>query len=208
VTSDDTALRALMDEIVRDDAPAVARMLGAAPALASASFAGGATRQSPRANWLAAITHYVYAGDTALHVAAAAHRPDIVRMLAGAGAPLGARNRRGATPLHYAAHGGPGGNAKWDPHAQAATIAALIAAGADPNVGDAGGVTPLHRAVRNRCAAAVRALLEGGADIGLKTARGTTAAALATRTTGRGGSGTPEAKAQAAEIARLLARRA
>jgi hypothetical protein len=51
-------------------------------------------------------------------------------------------------------------------------------------------------------------LLAGGADASARTARGTTAAQLATRTTGRGGSGTPEAKAQAEEIARLLAEHA
>jgi ankyrin repeat protein len=44
------------------------------------------------------------------------------------------------------------------------TIAHLIEAGADPNPTDKSGVTPLHRAVRTRCAAAVKALLEAGAD--------------------------------------------
>src|SRR6516165_1864742 len=37
-------------------------------------------------------------------------------------------------------------------------------AGADPNAVDKSGVAPLHRAVRNRSAAAVRALIDGGAD--------------------------------------------
>ena len=37
-------------------------------------------------------------------------------------------------------------------------------AGADPNAVDKGGVTPLQRAVRARCASAVSALLEGGSD--------------------------------------------
>jgi hypothetical protein len=203
----DTALRALMDVIAGNDVRAVGRMLAATPALARAGLAAGATRAAPRPSWLAAIAHYVYAGDTALHVAAAAHRPDLARTLIAAGAPLDARNRRAAAPLHYAADGGPG-LAGWDARAQGATIAALIAAGADANPADAGGVTPLHRAVRNRCAEAVRALLAGGADAGARTARGTTAAQLATRTTGRGGSGTPEAKAQAAEIVRLLAEHA
>jgi hypothetical protein len=193
-----------MDAIAGGDADATARLLAAAPGLALAWLEAGATRAAPKPNWLGAIMHYVYAGDTALHVAAAGHRVAIVRLLIAAGAALDARNRRGAAPLHYAADGGPG-NPVWDPRAQAATIAALIAAGADPNAADMGGVMPLHRAVRNRCAAAVRALLDGGADAGAKTARGTTAAALATRTTGRGGSGTPEAKAQAEEIARVLA---
>ena len=43
-----------------------------------------------------------------------------------------ARNRRGAEPLHYAVDGVPGSRS-WDPAAQAATVASLIDAGADPN---------------------------------------------------------------------------
>src|SRR5207247_7694668 len=53
------------------------------------------------------IGHYVYGGDTALHVAAAAYRHDIARRLIAAGANLRARNRRGAEPLHYAVDGMP-----------------------------------------------------------------------------------------------------
>jgi hypothetical protein len=66
------------------------------------------------------------------------------------------------------------------------------------------GVTPLHRAVRTRSAAAVAALLEHGADARRKNKNGSTPMLLATQTTGRGGSGSPEAKAQQGEIVRLL----
>ena len=69
---------------------------------------------------------------------------------------------------------------------------------------DKSGVTPLHRAVRTRCTAAVKVLLESGADIRRKNKNGSTPMQIATRTTGRGGSGTPEAKAQQREIVRLL----
>jgi ankyrin repeat protein len=55
------------------------------------------------------------------------------------------------------------GSPGWNPAAQAATIAYLIEAGADPNARDKSQVAPLHRAVRTRCAAAVGALLDGGA---------------------------------------------
>lgn len=88
--------------------------------------------------------------------------------------------------------------------AQAATVAALIEAGADPNAVDSNGVTPLHRAVRTRCTEAVRALLDGGADVRRKNKNGSTPMQLATRTTGRGGSGSAEAKAQQRNILRLL----
>jgi hypothetical protein len=50
----------------------------------------------------------------------------------------------------------------------------------------------------------VRALLAGGADPQLTNRRGSTPLMLATRSTGRGGSGSPEARAQQEEIVRLL----
>jgi hypothetical protein len=96
------------------------------------------------------------------------------------------------------------GSRAWKPDAQAATVACLIEAGADPNALDKNGVTPLHRAVRTRCAAAVKALLEGGADPRRKNKNGSTPMLLATLNTGRGGSGSREAKAQQEWIVRLL----
>lgn len=204
--ADDTALRQLMKTIAAGDEATALALLGDAPALASAALSRGATRAAAAENFLSEIAHYVYASDTALHVAAAAHRPKVARALIALGARLDARNRRGATALHYAADGGPG-SPGWNPAAQAATIALLIAAGADPNAADMSGVTPLHRAVRTRCAAAVDALLAGGADVGRANGNGSTAMMLAVRQTGRGGSGSPEAKAQQAEIIALLEER-
>lgn len=197
------SLMDLMRAIVADDAKAVSRLLEASPELAVTALAEGATRQGTKGYWFAEIGHYVYKGDTALHVAAAAYRNAIARKLVDAGADVGARNRRGAEPLHYAADGGPG-SPSWDPRAQAATIAVLITAGADPDAIDNSGVAPLHRAVRTRCTGAVQALLDGGADISRKNKSGSTVMRLATLTTGRGGSGSAEAKAQQAEIVRLL----
>jgi ankyrin repeat protein len=145
----------------------------------------------------------VYAGDTALHVAAFAHDANLVSALVARGSDVRARNRRGAEPLHAAMIGGPG-SASWEPQEQVAAIRALIAAGADPNAAAAGGVTPLHRAVRNRCSAAVEALMELGADPQRRNDNGSTAAQLAEWTTGRGGTGSPEAKAEQQIIKRLL----
>lgn len=194
-----------MEEIAAGETARCFDLLAVEPALARAAEGEGARRAEAAANFLTAIAHYIYAGDTALHIAAAAHGVQVAERLIGLGADVRARNRRGAEPLHYAADGGPGAP-HWDPDAQAATVARLIAAGADPNAVDKRGVTPLHRAVRTRCARAVGALLEGGADAGRKNASGSTPMTLATRPTGRGGSGSPEAKAQQALIVGLLER--
>jgi hypothetical protein len=202
VMSDDELMTLVMTIVAADDA-AVFGMLARNPALARTHFKQGATRQMARTYQIEEIGHYIYAGDTALHLAAAAYRQETARQLLALRASVHARNRCGAEPLHYAAVGVPGSRA-WDPGAQAATIVCLIKAGADPNARDKGGATPLHRAVRTRCSAAVKALLEGGADPQRKTKRGSTPMLLATQNTGRGGSGSPEAKAQQEKIVRLL----
>jgi hypothetical protein len=199
MAADDTELMTLVRAIVTNDEATMLRLLASSPALAGAGAREGATRQTARPYFLEEIGHYLYTGDTALHVAAAAYRPHIVQELLTTGATTAASNRRGAQPLHYAADGVPGGR-RWNPVAQAETIACLIAAGADPNARDKNGATPLHRAVRCRCSAAVEALLDGGADPLRVNNNGTTAVQLATRTTGRGGVGSPAARAQQEEI--------
>jgi ankyrin repeat protein len=185
----------------RDDA-LVGRLLEQRPGLATQSTGTGATRAVSKP-WFLKGLRYVYAGDTALHVAAAAYRLDLVRTLLALGADVGARNRRGVQPLHAAAESAPG-SPRWNPSAQAATIAGLIAAGADPNAQTLEGATPLHRAVRTRGAAAVRALLEGGADPDRRNHHGSTPLKLAGLTTGRGGSGLLEARREQAQIIELL----
>ncbi|HKW09246.1 MAG TPA: ankyrin repeat domain-containing protein [Gemmatimonadaceae bacterium] len=184
------------------DATALHR-LAADAQLALEAVSVGASRQRAKPFYLKPIGHYVYAGDTALHIAAAGYRARIVRELITLGADPRARNRRGATPLHYAADGSPG-SSHWNPNAQAAVIELLVRAGAEPNATDKSGVAPLHRAVRTRCAAAVRALLALGADPYLSNGNGSTPRDLALHATGRGGSGSPLARAQRAEILQLL----
>jgi hypothetical protein len=191
-------LRALM-QAISDDPDAALAMLAADPALAKAQIAAGASGSDAQAWMLSGIGHYIYAGDSALHIAAAGYRVEIARRLIALGADPAARNRRGAQPLHYAADGQPG-SPIWNPDAQGAVVTLLIAGGADPNATDMNGVTPLHRAVRTRCAAAVEALLDGGADPQKPNGAGSTPLQLAGRQTGRGGSGSPEAKAQQAQI--------
>jgi hypothetical protein len=200
----DAALMRLIAAIVADDAISVSTLLAASPDLAvTHALLPDATRQTARDYFFDDITHYIYAGDTALHIAAAAFRPPMVDELLAVGADVHARNRRGAQPLHYAVDGIPG-SPTWNPPAQREIVVCLLRAGADPDATDKGGVTPLHRAVRNRCAAAVEALLQGGADPHRPNKNGSTPAQLAVWKTGRGGSGSPEAQEQQEEIVRLL----
>ena len=114
----DSALMALVRAIAADDAATALRLLNVSPALASPRFNEGATRQAAKAHYLDEIERYIYAGDTALHMAAAAYRTEIVPKQIAMGADVRARNRRGAEPLHAAAVGMPGSR-MWNPHAQA-----------------------------------------------------------------------------------------
>jgi hypothetical protein len=180
----------------------VSRRLDGDPTLATGSSDVGATRQEASTFFFADIRHYLYAGDTALHMAAAAFQRRVAELLIAHGANCRAKNRRGAEPLHYAADAN-----RWDPTAQAETIEYLIAVGADPNALDSAGVAPLHRAVRTRSLAAVRALLDGGANPRPPNAKGSTPLHLAVQTTGRGGSGSPRAREQQAGIVTLLLER-
>jgi len=190
-------LVALMRAIGTGDREAVTRALAADPELVTARI------QRPDEFFLAERYAQVYAGDTLLHAAAFTYDVRTARQLVVAGADVRARNRRGAEPLHAAIIGGPGSDT-WDPAAQVAMIAYLVEAGADPNAAAMGGVTPLHRAVRNRCSAAVHELLRVGADPGLTNDSGSTALTLAQWTTGRGGTGSPEAKHEQELIVGML----
>jgi NAD(P)-dependent dehydrogenase (short-subunit alcohol dehydrogenase family) len=198
-------LRSLVEKIIVGDGAGVSRLLAASPSLARVSFQEGATRQAVNSFFLDKIRRYIYTGDTALHIAAAGYQTEIVRELLAAGADVHARNRRGQQALHAAAVGSPGSE-MWNPPAQAATIVCLIEAGADPNAIDMDGVSALHRAVRTRSAEAVRTLLTHGANPTLKNKSGSTPMVLAVHNTGRGGTGSPEAKAQQKEIGLMLSR--
>ncbi len=186
-------MNAILTAILHDDRPGVKRLLKADPGLATRLIA------EPRL-YDSEILHWLYVGDTALHLAAAGHRVELVRLLLAAGAdPNATTNHRQSGPLHYAADGyiiGPDWNAK----RQVQTIHCLLDAGAGINAQDKNGATPLHRAVRTRCAAAVKCLLAGGADPTLKNKPGSTPFHLAVQNTGRGGSGAEKARAAQRQI--------
>lgn len=185
--------------VVAGDVGEVSRQLRAVPALATMASPIGATRQDATDFFFTEISHYLYVGDTALHMAAAAFSRPMAELLIFHGADSRAKNRMGAEPLHYAADAN-----RSEPRAQAAIIEYLTSIGADPNAVDKSGVAPLHRAVRTRSLAAVRALLDGGAHPRQPNRAGSTPLHLAVQNTGRSGSGSDETRQQQAEIIMLL----
>ena len=173
----------------------VARLVRDDPALAR-------TRAS-RDFLVETIPHWLYIGDTGLHLAAAGVRTEVACVLLESGADPNAQNRRGATPLHYACDPRPRSGGTWNPTAQASLIKALVEHGAEIDRGDRGGATALHRAVRARSVAAVRQLLALGArtDCALRKG-GSSPLHLAVQPTGAGGTaGVPD---QQLEIIDLL----
>jgi hypothetical protein len=178
----------LFQAIAEDDRAKAKDLLENDAFLAKCSLAGPARYERN-------IPHWIYTGDTALHVAAAGHRPAVTKMLLAAGAdPLSERNHRLSQPLHYAADGYIN-SAAWNDKRQVAVIRILLEAGADIHARDKNGATPLHRAVRTRCARAVNYLLNAGADATARNSSGSTPFHLAVQNTGRGGSGAEIAKA-------------
>ena len=201
--SDDRALLALFGEIASGDPIETSRRLDAAPELATCSLRTGASRQDPETYFLAPIHHYVYAGDTALHVAAASLKRDLTESLVALGADVRVQNRRGAEPLHYAADSGSE-MGDWSRSAQRELIIYLVSAGADPNAVDKSGVAPLHRAVRNRSSDAVSTLIANGADPLMMNKSGSTPLHLAVQNTGKSNSGSEMAKEEQSRIIALL----
>ena len=194
----DRSLLVLFRAIAADNRHDVSRRLESSPDLAVRPIQIGATRADPDEYFLAAIRRHTYRGDTALHIAAAAHQLDLVELLVAHSAAVRARNRRGAEPLHYAADG------RRDPDAQRAIIGFLVEHGADPNAPDNSGVAPIHRAVRTRSSGAVKALIQQGADALLRNKSGSTPLHLAVQTTGASHSGSDAAKDEQARIIALL----
>ncbi len=194
------AFHSLFTAIVDDDFARVKKLLKEDPRLATEATG---TKDILELS----IAHWIYVGDTALHVAAAGYRVKIAELLLAAGAdPGAAKNRRCAQPLHYAADGSLD-NPSWNAGRQVAMIRLLLNAGADIHAQDKNGASPLHRAVRTRCATAVACLLDAGGDATVENKSGSTPFHLAVQNTGRGGSGGEKARSAQREIIRTFLQR-
>ena len=149
------------------------------------------------------IPHWLYVGDTPLHLAAAALQVTAAKLLLENGADANAENRRGATPLLYVCDPRPMSGGTWDQQKQAELIGLLIQHGAKLQQVDRGGASALHRAVRARSPAAVRELLKAGARVDARLNKGgSTPLHLAVQSTGAGG--TAGALSEQLEIIGLL----
>lgn len=190
-------VEAIFEAVLQSD-KAVARQLRAAPDSVRARIT--------QDHLVEMIPHWLYAGDTSLHLAAAALRPDEARLLLRAGADPNAENRRGATPLHYACDPRPRSVVPWSRESQARLIGLLVEHGADLERVDRGGATALHRAVRARSSGAVSQLLALGAQPHCRLGkRGSSPLHLAVQSTGAGG--TAGSIDEQLEIIRLLLQR-
>lgn len=193
--------QSLFDAVLDDDRANAKNLIESSSVLATRCVA-------EEDRYEARIAHWIYLGDSLLHVAAAGYRVEIATMLlAASGDFAAAGNRRCSQPLHYAADGCLD-SPSWNEGRQVAMIRLLLNAGASIEAQDKNGATPLHRAVRTRCAAAVSCLLDAGANPTLRNKPGSTAFHLAVQNTGRGGSGSEKARTAQGEILRAFVERA
>lgn len=108
-----------------------------------------------------------FAGRTLLHYAAAAGRPEIVTALLRLGTDPNVGDGGGHTPLYSVAN-------ECDSPAGGAIVRALVEAGADVNACGVSRVTALHMAARRENVEIARALLDCGAVMEARDAKGAT----------------------------------
>ncbi|MDE2871254.1 MAG: ankyrin repeat domain-containing protein [Gemmatimonadota bacterium] len=117
-----------------------------------------------------ALTEY---GESAIEAAAESAEPEVIRLLVAAGAEVNSRSPAdGSLPLHKAV---PGDGAD-------VRVAALLEAGANPDVQDAKGDTPLHLAAAGGDTAVVSLLASAGAGVNTLNGNGETPLDVARKT--------------------------
>ena len=138
-------MKALLNAILNDDRSAARELIRKDPSLPAA-------RVSEAKLYESGILHWLYANDSALHLAAAGHRVQMVEILLRAvphllhaGAKPTARNHSGATPFHLAVQNtGRGGSGdETAKTAQHQIIEAMLAHGASPLMRDDRGLSVL-----------------------------------------------------------------
>src|ERR1044071_771903 len=124
--------RSILNAIHDDDFARAKKLLQGDPSLATLQVAEARLYD-------ARITHWLYAGDTPLHLAAAGYRVEIVELLLAGGAdPTSRANHRQSSPLHYAADTCLTSPA-WSGRKQVETMRSLLKAGASINAPDKNG---------------------------------------------------------------------
>src|SRR5580704_4708758 len=88
----------LVRAVVSGETRRASQLIARSPHLVHERAAVGAARESAGQYFFEEIRHYLYGGDTALHMAAAGFKCEIARELIDRGADCSARNRRGAEP--------------------------------------------------------------------------------------------------------------
>src|SRR2546423_8749540 len=91
----------LVRAVIAGDGALVGHLLAASPALTTMTYGDGTHRHSAKEYILEEVGHYVYVGDSALHIAAAAYKCHIALALIAAGGKGFAPTHRGTTwPAH------------------------------------------------------------------------------------------------------------
>src|ERR1700730_10830536 len=80
-SANNLSLMLLMRAILANDFTKVEMLMSVSPELSDLPLAEGAARKASQDFYFPAIAHYLYAGDTALHAAAAGYRVEIAEHL-------------------------------------------------------------------------------------------------------------------------------
>src|SRR5262249_11224825 len=147
-------------EAVLESDEAVAQLLRISPDLSQARVG--------QDHLVETIPHWLYVGDTPLHLAAAALRTGAAKLLLESGANAHAAIGRGRSWLSSASETRRNSGVTFDPAQHGEVIELAVQHGAIAEQVDDAGASALHRAVRARSPPAVRQLLKAGARVDIR----------------------------------------